>query len=60
MSKTDQEVITEKDMEIMINDANATSDSPMAEKDAEELRKFAREGLTPDEAVERILSFQVI
>lgn len=47
-------------MEIMINDANATSDSPMAEKDAEELRKFAREGLTPDEAVERILSFQVI
>lgn len=59
MAKSDNEPMTPQDVEKSIAEFEAISSASgleLTEDDKKKLREYAEEGLTPDEAVERILS----
>lgn len=59
MAKSDNEPMTPQDMEQMIAEfeaISAASGHKLTEEDKEKLKGYAEEGLSPDEAVERIIS----
>lgn len=55
MSKTDQQPMTAEEIEQMISESEALTGRKLSAQEADELRQFARDGLSPDEAVEKIM-----